>query len=350
MYTKTQEEPRSVVCVQQMVNPYRASYNLPLPAVKSIQSVQEPTDWFDAQRQAIIAADRIPQLFSLPYLFRKGVIFFWSHPSAVALLSCLINRHIIYLCWGLPRQSNSVISYYLKTWKLRLILKSSNLVLVNDEKTFEKLKALGLKNVKILPYIVDTDFFKFSSNDHRQDFFLIPGDNDRDELFISSLASFLSSASLPRKLLPSKIVRVTRAQNVVDFYSRNPNSAVEVQYNISFAHLLHLYQTACGVLLPLKTQDHAAGQTSILEALACGAFVLISQGKTSSIVNRYDSVTEVPENELTLWHEAIGKMIMLIRQNPKILEKTAGQIKNVHHPSIVSQQLASIFSTVGNSS
>jgi len=337
--------------VQQLTNPYQSAYAADLAG----QSTGAPADWFEVQKRAIAAAQRIPQRYTWPLLFKKSVVFFWFSPSVQALLTCLFNRNTVYLCWGMPRQSDAKWLHPLKLWRLKVILKLARTVLVNDEKTAEDLASLGVTNVTLFPYVVDTDFFTFSGHRDRDDFLLVPGDSDRDERLISALAA----------ALPHKVVRVTRNAKTADFYRENP--AVDVLCNVSFSHLLQLYQKARLVLLPLNSSDHAAGQTSILEALACGGSVLISQGRTSSIVNQYPSVLEVSlenalgdspqttlktESQMALktWCTAIESMLQLTAKQPNVAETTARQIKETHNLDTVSRQLSSILISAGDSS
>ena len=328
-----------IVSVQQLTSSYCTAHS---------DSQRTPIDWYDVQQRAITATKRVPKRYSWSLLLHRGVVFFWFSPSIYALLTCLFRRNTVYLCWGFPNKSSVSWLYKLKLWKLKAILKLARTVLVNDEKTAQDLKALGLADVKLFPYVVDTDFFTLAANSDRSGFLLVPGDNDRDETLVSELAA----------ILPYKIVRVTRSQKVVDFHQSNTTSTVEVLRNVSFSQFLQLYQTASIVLLPLQNSDHASGQTSTLEALACGTPVLISQGRTSSIVNRYKSVLEIPSKNsktdgqtvLEAWQSAVEKMLELMINQPNLSEQTACQIRNMHSPDTVVCQFSEIIALVGNSS
>jgi len=329
---------KGIVSVQQLNSPYREPRHSDCDRAQD-RAQSEPADWFDVQRKAITSSQRSPQLFSWKLLFQKQVVFFWFSPSLQALLSCLFCRNTIYLCWGLPRQSSSALIARLKKWRLQSILKRSRVVLANDTQTLQELKKLGLADAKIFPYIVDANFFRFSAPTQRKNFLLVPGDNDRDEALIVALSA----------AVPYPIIRVTREQTVIDFYNNQPNANIEVRCQVSFSELLTLYQTAHSILLPIVSQTHAAGQTSILEALACGAPVLISKGRTSSIVNQYDSVTEIENNQVEAWCNAIEQTFDS-PQAPHIYEQTANQIHRNHSIETVSAQLAEVMQWVGDTS
>lgn len=236
------------------------------------------------------------------------------------------------MCWGIPKKSENYLTNYLKSWKLKIILRNSSVILVNDQLTFKDVLRFGVdKNkLELFPYIVDTSFFSFTPYHKREKFILVPGDNDRDEELVKKISTST----------PYKIIRVTRDKRNLERYKNDKSSRVDVRYDIRFSELRDLYKSAYIVALPIKSDNHAAGQTSVLEALSCGAPVLISKGRTSSIVNKYDSVLEVPDNKLETWIESVEKMCERVLKNPFLLEKDSNNIDSNHNPKFVSKKLA----------
>jgi glycosyltransferase involved in cell wall biosynthesis len=297
-------------------------------------SINKPLNWFDIQREAVRLSENQIALFNWRLIFSQNPIFLWSHPSIDLLVLSCLKKEIIFLCWGLPRESSNVIFNFLRYQKLKTILFNAKLVLVNDHLTLQEVKDLGVAKTKVIlfPYVVDTQFFQFSNYSQREDFLLVPGDNERDETLVQELSL----------ALPYKIVRITREKNNLQAYDLSKYK-VELKYNISFLELRELYQRAAIVVIPLKTKNHASGQTSVLEAIACGAPVLISKGRASSIVNHFDSIFEVDDNQISTWNYAITSIIEKCKHKPQILEASAKLVTDKHSPRFVTEKLANLL-------
>jgi glycosyltransferase involved in cell wall biosynthesis len=297
-------------------------------------SINKPLNWLDVQSEAIRLSKNRMALFNWRLIFSQKTIFLWSHPSIDLLALSILKKEIIFLCWGLPRESSNIAFNFLRYKKLKAILLNAKLVLVNDYLTLQELINFGVDKTRVIlfPYVVDSQFFQFSNYSQRKEFLLVPGDNERDEGLVQELSL----------ALPYKIVRITREQNNLQAYNLSKHK-VELKYNISFLELRELYQRAAAIIIPLRTKNHASGQTSVLEAIACGAPVLISKGRASSIVNHFDSIFEVDDNQISTWNYAITSIIEKCRSKPQILEASAKLLTDKHNPRCVAEKLANLL-------
>jgi glycosyltransferase involved in cell wall biosynthesis len=295
---------------------------------------RHPFDWFDVQSSAVFLSGKSPVLFSWNLFLVKNVIFFSFAPSLIFLLACLLKKKTVYLCWGFPEQTSSFVSTFAKDILFKFSLKNSNIVLVNDLDTFRELKLLGVNTAKVFPYIVDTNFFQFAPYNLREDFLLVPGDNGRNEELVYAISL----------LVPFKFVRVTRSEDVVGFYKqKKSHDNIKVCLKVSPSDLRDLYQRAKLVILPITAQNHAAGQTSVLEAVACGATVLLSKGRTSSIFkNSYESVFEIEDESVESWISIIKKFISMPIED-KILRQSFKKVKGFHDVGVVTRKLVNIL-------
>ena len=226
-------------------------------------------------------------------------LLFYHSPGMRILIHRLFRCKYVYLCWGLPKQESNTHLGYLKLWRLKAILNHAVTVLVNDRVTKQDVAYLGVKNAIILPNFVDDIFFSFSSVSQRESFILAAGDVDRDEGLIVEIA----------KRSRLSVVRVTRDQRVRDFHQRSNGQGVKIKFRCSFDELRNLYQKAQIVIIPLLNNNHAAGQTSLLESVASGAPVVITAGRSSTIAERVQSVVSIPDQSVTSWLSAINRIL-----------------------------------------
>ena len=238
-----------------------------------------PRGWHDVLRGVAVALSGAPPARAGWRDLGGGTHLFvsWS-PSSLTLAAALLGRPVFYLCWGLPTEDSNSLVGCAKLARLRVLLAHSRRVAVNDPVTAADVRELTGRTPAVIPYVVDTTYFQYSPPTRREDFLLAPGDNGRDETLLSTLAG-----------KGFKIIRVTRDPHVLKRHARSPAN-LEVRHNVSSEELRRLYQKARAVLLPLRNVKHAAGQTSALEAIACGAPLIISQGRTAAIVAPRGSV------------------------------------------------------------
>lgn len=233
-----------------------------------------------------------------PETLVKQALLFSFKPDLMTYLFALLRKKIIYTCWGVPKRIKGLgaIGTYLKEKKLNYILRMSSKIFVNDETTYNYVKSVNSR-VKIIPYVVDRNYFKSSSDMETDDYYLVPGDNDRDENLVVEMA---------RHGIP--ILRICRKDNRIYELEENRNIRnLKVKKNVSYNMLLNCYKNARAVLLPLNSINHAGGQTSLLEALSCGKRVIITETRTSQI-KKSEFIKCVKSNTIDEWLNAIEEL------------------------------------------
>jgi glycosyltransferase involved in cell wall biosynthesis len=220
-------------------------------------------------------------------VFRRANLFTWI-PSREALLTAAWGRGLTYLCWGGLGRSG------VKGVAERTILRRAECLLVNDAVTQGEIECLTGRRSVMIPYAVDTDFFAFSGRDGRDDFLFCNSVNDRD----------------PEVLLALAEAGQTVVWTVDDPTLRGPyagrHSNLQIVPRVPFPELRKLYQTCRAFVVPLRRDVHAAGQTTILEALSCGAPVITSDGRTSGIFSGLPTVRIVHGKAMEDWVAAVS--------------------------------------------
>jgi hypothetical protein len=243
------------------------------PSYRVYHSTQgdTPRDIYDAIEQASCILNLPSKIITLFNVFNRSTILFSFNPTLLTVLHTVIHRKTIYLCWGI--NSDRTIKGFLSRLKLRIIFKLSKVVLVNDIETKIDIEKFGVQT-KLVPYPVDTNFFRCESRNFEFDIICI-GNNDRDESIVLSLAN-----------QGYKVARITRDPKVLDFYK--DSKLVNLYYNLSYVDLRKLICLSRLMIMPIKKKCyHAAGQTSILEGLSCGKKIVILNSRlTDSFKNK----------------------------------------------------------------
>lgn len=294
----------------------------------------KPRNWYDVLRSvAENMTGAAPERFLWRRLLEGRCAFLSWGPNLRILSASLLGRRTAYLCWGLPKAGGSRIGLFLRTKRLRAILRHVDTVLVNDEVTRDEIRRLAGREATVIPLVVDTDYFRFAPAGNRGKFVLVPGDNDRDERLVAELAS--------RGI---EVVRIARSPWISETYRRSRGGAnVTVRLFVSYSELRSSYQRASVVLLPLTTDNHAAGQTSLLEAVACGAPVVISETRTSKILGNHKSILVCPSRRAEDWVARIREAEVLTRCDPDVALNAAAAIRLTHHPEAVADRLVSVL-------
>jgi hypothetical protein len=302
--------------------------------IESMEGRPRPKKWEEVVGEAAREVTGCgPILASWYLLLRPRIAFFSWGPSLRVLVTGLLGRQAGYLCWGIPRAKSKGILLKLKRLRLKLILRGAKIILVNESSTQRDIKELTGRESRVVPYIVDAEFFRFGEPGQRNEFVLVPGNNDRDE----ELVRQISRAG-------RKVIRVTSDPKVVAQYrSIDSDSTVQVLHNIGYEKLRTLYQTAFAVALPLKGWNHPAGQTALLEAVASGAPVVVTRGRIFEQISFLASVTVCEGNTLAEWLQAFERPASLIRTSRDMLYECSLTIARLNSPFAVKSSIVEVF-------
>jgi len=86
----------------------------------------------------------------------------------------------------------------------------------------------------------------------------------------------------------------------------HPN--LRLLFHVTNEELRRLYQTCQAAIMPARRDFHAAGQTTGLEAISCGAPVVMSQGRAATIFAGVQGVRVVTGNTHEAWIEAVATL------------------------------------------
>jgi len=206
-----------------------------------------------------------------------------------------------------------------------LLLKTCSYFIFNEKIT--KKNFIGDKNLGSLvaPHIVDIDFF-FNENNfsEREDFYLVCGDNSRDENLVKKLSE-----------MGVNIYRVTREPKVLAYYNANI-SQVQVFYQVSPAKLKEFYSKCIAVLIPvLDNIDHCAGQTTLLEGIASHNKIICGSGLSSAIADGYFKILKVDSRDPLVWYKAINELNQTISLDDILSNyKNLKNINNIYLKSL----------------
>lgn len=305
--------------------------------VKPALGQDGPRNWVDVVRgaSATLCGDYPqPLLWRTAQHIRRGDLVFGSQPTVLLAALAWMRRDLVYLCWGFPRNDGRTL-YGIKKWRLSRILQSASLILVNEISTRDEIAAVFGRRPVMLPYVVDTEYFCYAPPHTRENFLLVPGSNDRDEELVARIAE---SYRMP-------VYRVTQEARVREYYeSKGSPKRVSVFVDIPFSDLRRMYQCCAAVLLPLRFDNHASGQTALLESLASGAPVVISDGRSASIVEGKPNVSIVRGRDPATWVQAADSLIELAQASPHSTKQASDEVALRHSPSQVQKVLEELLS------
>ncbi|MER9969300.1 hypothetical protein [Mesorhizobium sp. M0060] len=250
----------------------------------------------------------------------KQILFAW-HVTSAALWGANSGR-LVYLYWGAAQSGT------MHRLALRRVLTCARLVLVNDEVAGQEVQALVGRQAHRLPMFIDAGFFKYGSLRHRQDFIFCAGSNDRNPEILVALAHRGYS-----------VVWLVNDPSLVAQYG-DVSGNLKIVSAISYAELLRLYQTCRVAVMPSLRDIHAAGQTTGLEALACGAPLLISAGRTATIFSHLPTVRVIDSASTEAWVEALGSIELLAETSFVESARWVGKHVNAH---TIMDRLASLL-------
>lgn len=220
----------------------------------------------------------------------RGHLVAW-HPSRMAMAAAFAGKPMTYLCWGLPDYTGP------KAQVFDMLLRRARHVVVNEEVTQCQIRDRIGRTAPIVPYFVDTAFFAFAGPERRQPFLFCNGANDRDPEMLVALAA-----------LGHQIVWLCNDPALIAAYAKR-HPKLRIVTRPSYEELRTLYQTCAAAIMPVTRDAHAAGQTTGLEAISCGAPLVISTGRTATIFRGLPSVFPVDGFDPGEWSRTISKAI-----------------------------------------
>lgn len=221
------------------------------------------------------------------------MLFTW-HPSVGALGQAALGK-VGYLCWGVGAM-NPARRIFLST-----LLRLSKHLLVNETTSEKEVRALTGRSPHMVPMFIDYEYFGFKSTEDRGDFLFCNGSNGRDPKLLVQIAQ-----------AGHRVVWLCNQPELIENYATvHPN--LKIVTRISYSELRNLYQTCGAAIMPSVEDIHAAGQTTGLEALACGAPLIASAGRSATIFADLKSVNVLPSNSFDGWLAAINDVPQLCR-------------------------------------
>ena len=163
----------------------------------------------------------------------------------------------------------------LKRAFLLLTLRRAHVILVYSHIAKRYLQRILPKSrIVQIGLFTDTDYFAPAPQgaEPKSPFLFVPGDHKRDERLLGEVAERLNM----------RVIRVTRSAVVRDKIRELDHPWVELQYKVSFEDLRKLYRESACVIILSDSSEIPTGITTLAEALACGANIVINQGHGSS--------------------------------------------------------------------
>lgn len=225
-------------------------------------------------------------------LRNRARMFCW-HPSFEAQAAAAAPGGLVYLCWGIPGRRLGGLGSML----FDSLLRGAEHVLVNDAKTRSEIEQACGRRASLVPFYVDSAYFRFHPLDARGGFLFCNGSNDRDVRVLVALAE-----------RGFQIVWLVNDMSIhAAFAQRHPN--LKLVSRLSFGELRALYQTCAAQIMPTTHDAHCAGQTTSMEAIACGAPVVISAGRTAGILDGIPSVRVVADDTVQAWVAEVSSVL-----------------------------------------
>lgn len=239
-----------------------------------------------------------------------SIILSWG-PNAFTCLAALVTRRLIYICWEPPPVRRRNLRGFTRWLRLFIVVKFAATVVVNDELTLRDLRARTGRSAIVIPFFVDTKFFMRPQRLIRTATVVVPGNKDRVEDLVKAVAA-----------AGFMVTRVSSHERVLGEYGGRgvDMGNLRISYKVSFAELRDIYLRAGVVVIPLADDSSAAGQTSALEAAACGCRIAISEGRSSSILPKSALIRNVAGLKVVDWLEAIQSLLDLDEEDARVGE------------------------------
>jgi glycosyltransferase involved in cell wall biosynthesis len=238
------------------------------------------------------------------------VFAFWNI-GFESLLCALFRKKLVYLSWGYAERG------LLRTLIERFFLRRCKIIFVNELITKKKLEQIVMFNCVHIPFYIDRGFFCPDSGEStRQSFLFCNGENGRSLDLINAIADAGFS--------------VIWCVGSVERFSPLVNANVHLVGHLSYEELRDLYRKCSLFIMPLSQLDYCSGQTTCMEALSCGARVLISSSVTSNIFSWMEekNVVIIENNMSKEWVDKINDLLSdPLRRNVSALQQWPDGVK-----------------------
>lgn len=260
-------------------------------------------------------------------------------PSISALIARrlgVLSENYFVLFWGNASKS------WLRRLSVRLGLGCAREVWVNDHGTGAELVSewgVSASQVVWLPFPVDANYYH-PVNRPSADYVLVPGDTKRDEVVVLATAA----------VLDVPVRRSMKGCSTESIYRQLPvhlMERIQVKTWEPFSVIRSNYQHALAVFLPLDICPEPVGLTAVLEAMACGRPLIISEGRAAADHIIDGETGFILRGDRAHWPEQI-KMILADRANLDRVGRAARDYVMRHHSfEVVTPYWARLWQTGG---
>jgi glycosyltransferase involved in cell wall biosynthesis len=241
--------------------------------VKALKYLCRPVEnW--VERMTGIRFRLFDTLGYLPSLQKSDVIVATIDPRGLPIaflkLWGWVKTPLIYISYGLSDgaetlSSKGFSSRFLK-WMIQCALKKTECILTlgeGDKRNLMEKFDLGPDKVFCIPFGVDTRFWNADLEQAGEYILSVGSDKGRD------------FETLFQAVNGDKLKMVT----MQDLSNQNLGSNIEITSEHSQERLRELYQKSAFVVTPLRDVSQPSGQSSTLQAMACGKAVVLTQTK-----------------------------------------------------------------------
>jgi len=279
----------------------------------------------------------------------RSVIYF-TNIDSIAISYCLlkvlglVSAPIIHVSQGLtnefenrtgpvdPRWSGGVLAILIRQIDVLTVLG------VGARKALYRHLGIPQQRVIFLPFGVDCQFWKpekdFRDAKKNASYIVCVGSDAQRDYEI------LGNAKLP---LPLKIVtRLNLSDSVI-------RASVEVRSDYSFKEIRNLYWNASIAILPAKDVSQPTGQSSALQAMACGCPVLMTDFRglwdPRRIVNRENVLLMEPYNPRNLI-EQLDSLLGNPEMRSSLIENAKQTVDRFYKSSLMGQRILRLCGSV----
>jgi glycosyltransferase involved in cell wall biosynthesis len=201
---------------------------------------------------------------------------------------------------------------------------------------------LSSARVVTVPLGVDTDFFSQWEDDEKHD----------DDEFVLSVGTNEGKdyATLMRAMPSGRALRVVTDAHNAEVIARNdrPDVTVTVEQAVPIDRLRALYRAATVHVIPLHESPISSGQTVLLENMALGKAVIVSDvSGIRDYVEPGVTATVVPPGDVSALRDAIETAFRAPSVGKRIGRAAAAAVRQRHSAEGFAAQLSEIISGLG---